>query len=353
MHNLTLNLLPLFPISPGPISSSLASRVAGLNFPSPIGMAAGFDKDARRSKSIFRFGFGFVEVGTLTPRAQTGNPFPRIQRLEEDDAIVNSMGFPNCGLSEAVWRLARFKSRPGPLGINIGANADTSDKITDYVLAYRAAASVADYVTINVSSPNTPGLRTLESGSGLTSLLRRLDREIERLKTPLFLKVSPDLLPEEIQNSCAALINSKVSAVIVGNTSVRRPNDLKAPNVKSGGGLSGHPLRALSEEALENFYATLGGKLPIISVGGIASAEDAYRRICKGASLVQLYTGFIYEGPYLVKRMNRRLAELLLGDGHKSIASAVGSHVREVRAAKARRPAVGGIRTKIVSHVAA
>ncbi len=298
-----------------------------MEFPSPIGLAAGFDKDAQRFRDMYRFDFGSVEVGTLTPRPQKGNRRKRISRLKLDNAVINRMGFPNCGMDAAVRRLANFAKRPGPLGVNIGANADSVDKIRDYVLGYRAVANVADYVTINVSSPNTPGLRSLESGQGLSDLLQRLNSEIEEIGTPLFLKVSPDLSPKQVQDTCAALLVSKVSAVIVGNTTVQRPEGLKADTVDPAGGLSGEPLAPISEGALESYYSILRNKLPIVSVGGVATAANVYRRICKGASLVQLYTAFIYEGPYAVKRMNAELNQLLIADGHTSISSAVGSKV--------------------------
>lgn len=337
VHDWTLKILPLFPVFYTRHRKILAGSVAGLSFPSPIGLAAGFDKDARRFKTIYRFGFGSVEVGTLTPRPQVGNERPRIHRLRRDNAIINRMGFPNRGLSQALTRLTGFRDRPGPLGINLGANADSLDKIGDYVDGYRAVAEIADYVTINVSSPNTPGLRSLESGQALLELLGRLDAEIKSLHTPLFLKVSPDLSLSQIEKTCAALLNSRVAAVIVGNTSVKRPESLKSPRVQSPGGLSGEPLRPISEEALEAFYSQLKQKLPIVSVGGIATAEDVYRRICKGASLVQLYTGFVYEGPYLIKRLNEQLEKLLLENNHASLSSAIGSTVAQTQRVKGQR----------------
>ncbi|MDQ3478534.1 MAG: quinone-dependent dihydroorotate dehydrogenase [Pseudomonadota bacterium] len=324
VHDWTLLILPLFPVFQGLHPRTLASKVAGLTFPSPIGLAAGFDKNAQRFKKMYDFGFGSVEVGTLTPKLQQGNPRPRIERVRRENAIINCMGFPNQGLERALSRLAAFKNRRGPLGINLGANAESADKIRDYVIGYRAVAGVADYVTINVSSPNTPGLRSLESGRALGELLDRLDAEIEEFGTPLFLKVSPDLNRDQIQDTSTSLLKSRVAAVIVGNTSLQRPENFELLS-PSAGGLSGEPLRKISEDALEGFYSELGQKLPIISVGGIASAEDAYRRICKGASLVQLYTAFVYEGPYLIKRMNAQLERLLIEDGHRSISSAIGS----------------------------
>lgn len=327
VHDWTARVIRFVPVFQRRSKPVLACSVAGISFPSPIGLAAGFDKDARFFKWMYRFGFGCVEVGTLTPRPQAGNERPRIQQLRADNAIINQMGFPNCGLTAALPRMVNFEPRLGSFGVNIGANADSLDKIADYIMAYRAVAPHADYVTINVSSPNTPGLRILESGAGLSELLNALDIESATLKTPFFLKVSPDLSESQVDDTCDTLLKSRVAGVIVGNTTVTRPDGLKSNNFKDRGGLSGEPLKPLSELALERFYSRLGARLPIISVGGVASAEDAYRRIRKGASLVQLYTAFIYEGPYMVSRMNRELEKLLLADGHKSIVTAVGSEV--------------------------
>ena len=324
MHALALWLLPLLRIFPAkPADPILSSRVAGLPFPSPVGQAAGMDKNARAFRDMFLRGFGSVEVGTLTPKFQRGNSRPRIDRLEHDSAIINRMGFPNDGLQAALARLVSYPQRPGPLGVNIGANEDSPDKIDDYVVGYRSAAGVADYVTVNVSSPNTPGLRKLESGDALRSLLAALDPEIEELHTPVFLKVSPDLDDQQIAETSNYLLGSRIAAVIVGNTTMKRPT-LKTPSVGDGG-LSGLPLRPISESALEKFYAHLGNRLPIISVGGIFNAEDVFSRIRMGASLVQLYSAFTYEGPFLIDRMNRELAALLKTNGFSSLSAAIGS----------------------------
>lgn len=337
-----MNLIRFVPLGKPFTAPILRSEVSGVDFPSPIGLAAGFDKDALVFEKMYRFGFGSVEVGTLTPAPQAGNPRPRIERLCADEAIINKMGFPNRGILKALKRISRFSKLPGPLGINIGANAVAVDKIEDYVQGYRQAASCADYVTINVSSPNTPGLRSFESGSSLTKLLKRLDTEIENFKTPIYIKVSPDLSIEEIDSTCNALLRSKISAVIVGNTSVRRSFGLKSKYKSSGGGISGKPIKGLSEKSLVYFYERLGKKIPVISVGGIADAEDVFQRILNGASLVQIYTSFIYEGPYSVRRMNRKLAALLVEHEFPSLQSAVGCQVKaeSIRIREVARPIV-------------
>lgn len=328
IHDFSIGFLSRIPTFPAKYQDNLLSSVGGLLFPSPIGLAAGFDKDARVFDKMYAFGFGSVEVGTLTPRPQVGNPKPRIDRFAHLNAVVNRMGFPNSGLVSTLARLAQFAKRPGPLGVNIGANKDTEDKISDYVTAYQTAAAVADYATINVSSPNTPGLRSLETGDALRALVSRMDDQIGQLKTPVFLKVSPDLTAEQIEEICTVVKASRISAVIVGNTTLQRPSEL-IEYKNSTGGLSGKPLRKISENALSEFYTHLSGKIPIVSVGGIATIEDVYSRILNGASLVQLYTGFIYEGPMLAKKLNAGLSKCLARDGFESLNAAIGAHVNQ------------------------
>lgn len=323
-HDIVPALLKVFPIWRQADNPALRSRVAGLDFPNPVGLAAGFDKDCRAFKDAYRFDFGSVEVGTITPEYQAGNPKPRIVRLARDEAIINRMGFPSDGLEKNLARLRSFKARPGPLGINIGANKSSEDKVQDYVRGLRAVAGIADYVTINVSSPNTPGLRAFESGDELNALLQALDAVVDDTKPPVFLKVSPDLTQLEVQSICAKLQSSKISGVIVGNTTTSRPELIDGDKANESGGLSGRPLAPLSLMALRMFYAELRGAMPIISVGGISSAADVYERIRSGANLVQIYTSFIYEGPTLVREINRDLAALLARDGYTNITQAVG-----------------------------
>ena len=301
----------------------LKTSVAGLNFPSPLGLAAGYDKNAEAPDGLFSLGFGFVEVGTLTPRPQDGNPRPRLFRLEEDRAVINRMGFNNGGQQAALARLSRRK-RTGVLGVNIGANKDSEDRIADYVAGVRAMAGVADYLTINISSPNTPGLRALQDKTALQELLYRVVAARGLDIPPIFLKVAPDLEPADIDDIAAVAIEQRVDGLIVSNTTISRPR-LNSAHRKESGGLSGEPLKALALQRLRDFRAATGGRLPLIGVGGIGDAADAYARIRAGASLVQLYSALVYEGPGLVRRIAHGLKTLLERDGFANVAAAVGT----------------------------
>jgi dihydroorotate dehydrogenase len=300
----------------------LPVTVAGLAFPNPVGLAAGLDKDARAVAGLFALGFGAVEVGTLTPLPQPGNPKPRLFRLAADRAVINRMGFNNGGQAAGIARAAAADRRGGMLGINVGANKDATDRIADYAAGVTAAAPVADYVTINVSSPNTPGLRDLQEGPALADLLARCTAA--KGATPLFLKVAPDLTPAQIDGIARAVIENRVDALIVGNTTVSRP-PLVSPYAREAGGLSGAPLRALAAERLRDFRVASGGAVPLVAVGGIDSGAEAYARIRAGASLVQVYSALVYEGPRLARRIVRDLATLLKRDGFASVAEAVGT----------------------------
>ncbi|MGK6324882.1 quinone-dependent dihydroorotate dehydrogenase [Sphingomonas sp. DT-51] len=306
----------------GGVMPRLATRVAGIDFPNPVGLAAGLDKDARAVAGLMRLGFGSVEVGTLTPRAQPGNPRPRLFRLSEDRAIINRMGFNNGGLAAGVARAAAARRHGGVLGINVGANKDAADRVADYVAGVSAAAPVADYVTINVSSPNTPGLRDLQHGAALAELLAAC--VAARGTTPLFLKVAPDLDAALVESIARAALDSAVDALIVSNTTVSRP-PLRSVHAREAGGLSGAPLRSLAAGRLGDFRRATGGALPLIAVGGIDSGAEAYARIRAGASLVQVYTALIYDGPGLPRRIVAELAACLARDGFASVAEAVGA----------------------------
>ncbi|TPG20903.1 quinone-dependent dihydroorotate dehydrogenase [Sphingomonas koreensis] len=326
-HGLTIDLLAAWGRAGTPFAARstdpiLATRVAGLDFANPIGLAAGVDKDGRAIPGFFALGFGAVEVGTLTPRPQPGNPRPRLFRLAEDRAVINRMGFNNGGIDAALPRIARAKARRGVLGVNVGANKDSADRLADYRTGVSRAAPVADYVTINISSPNTPGLRDLQHGAALDDLLAGCDAA--RGATPLFLKVAPDLEPAAIDAIARAAIAHRIDALIVANTTVSRP-DLRSAAAGEAGGLSGAPLAALSRARLVDFRAATGGTLPLVSVGGIASADEAYARIRAGASLIQLYTALVYEGPGLARRIAKGLAERLRRDGFANAAEAVGT----------------------------
>jgi dihydroorotate dehydrogenase len=301
---------------------ALATRVAGIDFPSPVGLAAGFDKDAEVAEAMLGLGFGFVEVGTLTPRPQQGNPQPRLFRLPADRAVINRLGFNNGGQAAALERLRRCTNLHGVIGVNIGANKDSADRIADYVEGVRRMSPVARYLTVNISSPNTPGLRGLQDEGALDELLAAVAEA--RAGKPIFLKVAPDLGPADPERIVRAAIDHSIEALIVSNTSVSRP-PLRSRHASEAGGLSGAPLRPLALDALRRFRAASGGAIPLIGVGGIASAEDAWERIRAGANLVQLYTTMVYEGPGIAMTIARGLARRLERDGFASIAEAVGT----------------------------
>lgn len=324
-HLATIRLLRLAPFlsSPAP-HPMLATRLAWLDLPSPVGLAAGFDKDARVPDRMLALGFGFVEVGTLTPRPQSGNPRPRLFRLAEDRAVINRMGFNNGGVDSALERLKK-RPRTGLVGINIGANKDTENRVLDYIAAFEAVAPHADYVTVNISSPNTPGLRALQDKAALDELLDAVLglRARPGLKVPVFLKVAPDLEPADIDDVADVAIKRGLDALIVSNTTISRPS-LRSRHAGETGGLSGAPLKGLAQQRIKDFSKASGGKLPLIGAGGIESAEDAYARIRAGASAIQLYSALVYEGPGLAARINAGLADLLKRDGFGSINEAVG-----------------------------
>jgi dihydroorotate dehydrogenase len=322
-HRATIAALRLMPPhQPPPLPASLKSRVAGLDFPSPVGLAAGFDKDAEVPEQMLTLGFGFVEVGTLTPRPQRGNPRPRLFRLTEDRAVINRMGFNNKGQPAAFDRLLQCIHSHGIIGVNVGANKDSADRIADYVSGVRAMSPVARYLTINISSPNTPGLRELQDEGALNELLAAVSEA--RSNKPVFLKVAPDLdagVPERIVQ---AALKHRIDALIVGNTTVSRP-PLKSRYTSQSGGLSGEPLKPLALDTLRQFRSASGGAIPLIGVGGIANADDAWERIRAGASLIQLYTGMVYDGPRIALRIARGLAKRLKREGFASIEDVVGS----------------------------
>jgi dihydroorotate dehydrogenase len=323
-HGLTIDMLAAWGAVGTPLAThapGLPVAIAGLTFPNPLALAAGADKDGRAIAGFFGLGFGAVEIGTLTPLAQGGNPKPRLFRLAADRAVINRMGFNNGGLAAALPR-AKAAKRRGMLGINVGANKDATDRIADYEAGVTAAAPIADYVTINISSPNTPGLRDLQHGPALTDLLARA--AAARGTTPLFLKVAPDQEPAQIDDIARAAVECGIDALIIGNTTVSRP-PLTSPNAGEAGGLSGAPLASLAAHRLRDFRKATGGMLPLIAVGGIDSGAEAYARIRAGASLVQLYTGLVFGGPSLPGRILRDLAASLVRDGFASVEEAIGA----------------------------
>lgn len=304
----------------------LAQRLWDLDFANPVGLAAGYDKDGRVPDAMFRLGFGFVEVGTVTPRPQPGNPKPRVFRLEADRAIINRMGFNSGGLDAVVERLAR-RPRTGIIGVNLGTNCDTGNAVTDYELGIRRTARFADYLVINVSSPNTPGLRELQRQESLRSLLRSAlaAREETGLHVPMLVKIAPDLTIAEREEIAAVVMEAGVDGLIISNTTVGRPAGLASRHTKEAGGLSGSPLFVSSTALLRDMYCLTRGRLPLIGVGGIDTGSEAYAKIRAGACLLQLYTALVFDGPALVGRIKQDLAELLRRDGFTSITEAIGA----------------------------
>ena len=324
-HDVSLTLAraagPFMP-PPAPDDPRLAVSAFGLNFPNPVGLAAGFDKNAAVPDAMAQFGFGFVECGTVTPRPQAGNPQPRLFRLAEDGAVINRMGFNNGGMEAAATNLQRRWGK-GLVGINIGANKDSEDRAADYEKAFARLAPLADYVTVNVSSPNTPGLRGLQNRDELTGLLDKLVSLRAGRKIPLLLKIAPDL-DEKAQDDIADVVRgSGIEGLIVSNTTIARPA-LKSPHASESGGLSGKPLFEPSTRMLAAMHARLNGAVTLIGVGGIASGADAYAKIRAGATLVQLYSALALQGPGLVQRIKKELSACLARDGFARITDAVG-----------------------------
>jgi dihydroorotate dehydrogenase len=323
-HTLSLAALKLLPGGGGQAESPLATEVAGLRFPNPLGMAAGYDKDGEVPDALLALGFGFAEVGSITPLPQAGNPRPRLFRLLEDQAVINRMGFNNHGAEAAVTRLSARLGRPGVVGINIGANKDSPDRIADYATMARLMAPLASYLAVNISSPNTPGLRALQDEGALTELLDAVMEARGASGPPVFLKVAPDLESADVEAIARIAIDKQLGALIVSNTTIARP-PLQSRHAGESGGLSGAPLRELALERLRQFRKATGGEMPLIGVGGIATAEHAWERIRAGASLVQLYSAMTYAGPGIARSVVRGLEQLMQRDGFASIAEAVGS----------------------------
>jgi dihydroorotate dehydrogenase len=323
-HRLAIAALRAMPGgTPAPPGGRLQTEVAGLAFPNPLGMAAGFDKDGEVPDALLGLGFGFAEVGSITPRPQAGNARPRLFRLAEDRAVINRMGFNNGGAAAAAARLAG-RERRGIVGINIGANKDSADRIADYAQMTQVMAPLASYLAVNISSPNTPGLRALQDEGALTGLLDAVLAARGESGPPVFLKVAPDLEPADIEAIARIALDRKLGALIVSNTTISRP-PLRSKHAGETGGLSGAPLRDLALERLRDFRQATGSALPLVGVGGIATADDAWQRIRAGASLVQLYSAMVYEGPGIARRIVRGLEALMRRDGFASLAEAVGS----------------------------
>tara|TARA_B100001989_G_C24515693_1_gene452993 strand:- start:251 stop:1318 length:1068 start_codon:yes stop_codon:yes gene_type:complete len=331
-HHLTLRALKSGVLRPcsAYTSNGLKQTLWGLDFDNPVGLSAGFDKNAEVIAPILKLGFGFTEVGTVTPLPQNGNPKPRIFRDPENGAIINRLGFPNCGLKIFKEQLEAYRKKHGNdlglVGVNIGMNKEQKDPASDYCTLIKELAHLADYLTVNISSPNTPGLRDLQEKGPLTELLTQLTKTRAELKDhqpPILVKLAPDLTEKQQEEIAETLIACKIDGVILTNTTLDRPDYLAAGFIEEKGGLSGTPVKDKSTTVIRNFYQLTKGKLPIIGVGGISTAADAYEKIKAGASLVQLYTGMVYEGPLIAQNINKGLTELLEKHGLHSISEAI------------------------------
>ena len=331
-----LRLLP--PVKSRADDHKLAVRAFGLNFPNPIGMAAGFDKSAEVPDALLRLGFGFVEIGTVTPKPQGGNPRPRLFRLERDEAVINRMGFNNDGAEMALRRLAARAHHGGIVGVNVGANKDSSDRVADYVKLIETFAPVASYFTVNVSSPNTPGLRNLQQSAALDDLLAKVIDARERVRknagdSPVLLKIAPDLSLAELDDVVHIARSRGVDGMIVANTTLARPSSLREQaRTKEQGGLSGRPLFRLSTRMVAETYVRTEGAFPLIGVGGIDSGGAALTKIRAGASLIQLYSSLVYKGLGLVDDIKNDLASTLLRTGRDSLSEIVGADAATITA---------------------
>jgi dihydroorotate dehydrogenase len=331
-HDLTIKSLELgfYPRAEGPDDERLAQRLFGLDFPNPIGMAAGFDKSARVPRELLAIGFGFVEVGTLTPRPQSGNPTPRIVRSHAERAIINRLGFNNEGQEAALRRL---KDRPrGIVGINLGAGRDSADRMADYVEGVKRMAPVAHYFTINISSPNTPGLRDLQAPRKLDALLTKVQdarAKLGRSAPPLLVKLAPDLADADLPEVVDVIQTNGADGIVISNTTLARDDLKDSAFAREVGGLSGRPLFTRSTRMLARVYQLTEGKLPLVGVGGIDSGESALAKVDAGASLIQLYTGLVFEGPGLLPRIKRKLLDAIESAGFGSLRPLVGRRARE------------------------
>lgn len=331
-HRLAVRALAALPASKAPPIGSprLRQHLWNLDFPNPVGLAAGFDKNAEAYRGALALGFGFVEIGSVTPRPQAGNPRPRLFRLVRDKAVINRMGFNNDGMEEVAARLATRDRRRGIVGINLGKNKETEDAAADYELGVARLGPLADYLVINVSSPNTPGLRALQGKAPLAALIARTRAARDKLaqRPPLVLKIAPDLTLADQSDIAAVALEQGLDGLMVSNTTIERPASLDARLAAETGGLSGAPLMAPSTALLGRMFLLTGGKLPLIGVGGVATARDAYAKIRAGASLVQLYSAMVYEGPGLAARIVAELPDLLAADGFAAVSEAVGADHR-------------------------
>ncbi len=326
-HSLAIKALKtnLFPKQKISEDLYLKSTLFGKEIKNPIGIAAGFDKNAEVYNPLFNLGFGFVEVGTITPKPQFGNPKPRVFRLEEDEALINRLGFNNSG-SEEISKRIKENNKKGFLGINIGPNKDSINRVDDYLICFRKFYNLADYITINISSPNTENLRDFHNQEELNLLINKLKNEKNNLNSniPLAIKVSPDLNDDQINEVSKIIMEQEIGIIIVSNTTDKNRENLKNINKLEKGGLSGKPIAKISNEAISKFYKILKDKTKIIGVGGVSNGQDAFEKIASGASLVQLYTGMVYRGPRIASKISTELIDLLKNKGFKNVSEAVG-----------------------------
>jgi dihydroorotate dehydrogenase len=329
-HRLTIHSLRLAAFLPAHHGDDyiLSQRVLGHDFTNPLGIAAGFDKDAEAMAGVGRVGFGFAEVGTLTPLPQPGNPQPRVFRLTKQQALINRLGFNNQGQVEALHRLSVYRAKPdskiGPIiGVNIGANKESEDRIADYETGAARFAGLADYLTVNISSPNTPGLRDLQASSAVSEIMQRVRAAAP--DCPILVKIAPDLAIEQAQEIASLAVKFKIDGLIISNTTLSRDGVADSKYVAEDGGVSGQPVFDMSTRMLGDVYQASQGGLTLIGVGGVSNGRQAFEKICAGASLVQLYTAMIYHGPFLASRIKRELAEILRANGFANIRDAVGA----------------------------
>jgi len=327
-HSLAIKALKLnnIPYSKPKDNHILETTFCEKKLSSPIGVAAGFDKNAEVYNPLFNLGFGFVEVGTITPKPQFGNPKPRVFRLEEDEALINRLGFNNSG-SERISQTIKENNKKGFLGINIGPNKDSKDRVEDYLICFRKFYNLADYITINISSPNTENLRDFHNQDELNSLIDKLKNEKKELNSniPLAIKVSPDLNDDQINEVSKIIMDQEIGIIIVSNTTDKNRKNLKNINKLEKGGLSGKPIEKISNEAISKFYKILKDKTKIIGVGGVSDGQDAFEKIISGATLVQLYTGMVYRGPRIASKISAELIDLLKNKGFKNVSEAIGT----------------------------
>ena len=303
-------------------------ELLGKNFPNPIGLAAGFDKSGEVYNSLLKFGFGFIEIGTVTPLKQFGNPKPRIFRLEDDSALINRLGFNNDGI-EIIKNRIKSEKKKGVVGINIGPNKNTKDQKNDFCIGLKNCFDIADYITVNISSPNTEGLRNFHDQEKLEDLLLALNKikSENKINIPLLLKISPDIKDNHISEIADTAIKNDISGIILTNTTNSNKDKLISDFKKEEGGLSGEPLQQISTNMIKKFYKQLNGKIPIIWVGGVNSGKSAYEKIIAGASLLQLYTGLVYKGPSIVKNIKKELIQILKVEGLNNIKDAIGKNL--------------------------